>query len=119
MTPEEMERAIQFLFDSQARFFSDLEGMREEQQLLGKSQHRLVESQQKAIESQQKTNEQLQTLIENVEAMRLEMREAIENLIVANEVTRDLAQQVGHLAINTSQRVSNLKTRVERLENRS
>lgn len=98
MTNDEMERAIQFLLDSQAKFFADIEGLKE--------------SQLRLTESQKKTDEQLQTLTKNVEAMRLEMREAIENLIVANEVTRDLAQQIGQLAINTSQRVTNLEGRV-------
>jgi hypothetical protein len=104
MTGDEMERAIQFLLQAQAGFFADLEGLKE--------------SHQRLAESQQRTDAQIQALTENVEAMRLEMREAMENLIVANEVTRDLAQQIGQLAINTSQRVGRLENRVDTLEQR-
>ena len=119
MTGDEMERAIQFLLQAQANFFADLEGLKESQQRATESQQRLSESQQQLAESQQRTDAQLQALTENVEAMRLEMREAMENLIVANEVTRDLAQQIGQLAMNTSQRVTKLENRVETLEQRS
>ena len=44
----------------------------------------------------------------------LEMREGFNNLIVADEVTRKLAEDVGRLAIATSQRVSILESRLER-----
>jgi hypothetical protein len=44
-----------------------------------------------------------------LEEYRLETREAINNLIVANEVTRDLAEKVARLAISTSQKVSALE----------
>lgn len=41
-----------------------------------------------------------------MEANRVEMREAINNLIVSNEVTRDFANKIAQLAIATSQRVT-------------
>lgn len=80
MTSEEMERAIEFLLDHHARVSADIE----------------------------RHSEQIGQLTENVEAMRVEMRDAINNLIVANEVTRDLAEQTARLAIQTSQRVTDL-----------
>jgi methyl-accepting chemotaxis protein len=48
-------------------------------------------------------------LRDSVAAMRDEMREGFNNLIIANEVTRDLAERVGKLALATSQRVTNLE----------
>ena len=39
----------------------------------------------------------------------VETREAINNQIIANEGTRDLAQQVARLAVQTSHRVSDLE----------
>lgn len=88
MNQEQIENAIQFLLDSHARFFSDIEELKS---------------------SQQTTNTQIQTLTENVEAMRLEMREAFDNLIIANEVTRKLTEDVAKLAIGISQRVTKLE----------
>ncbi|HEY6328066.1 MAG TPA: hypothetical protein VI756_01925 [Blastocatellia bacterium] len=38
------------------------------------------------------------------ESNRQEMREAINNLIIANEGTRDLANKVAELAVNVSRR---------------
>jgi hypothetical protein len=44
-------------------------------------------------------------------ADRQEIREAISRVLIANEVTRDLAQKVStELAITTSQKVTALKT---------
>jgi hypothetical protein len=45
-----------------------------------------------------------------------EMRAGFDKLILANEVTRDLAHKAGHLAIQTSQRLSNLERRFTDLE---
>jgi hypothetical protein len=53
----------------------------------------------------------VENLAETVEANRVEMREAINNLIVANEVTRELAENAARLAIQTSQRVTDLESK--------
>ncbi|MGH9759885.1 MAG: hypothetical protein ACREDR_26640 [Blastocatellia bacterium] len=42
----------------------------------------------------------------DAEINRLDMREAVENLIIGNEATRELANRVAQLAINVSQRLS-------------
>jgi hypothetical protein len=86
-----MESAIQFILDSQAKFFTDIESLKE--------------SQKQLIESQQKTDAQLQSLIE-------ERREGFNNLIVANDVTGDLANKIGTLTIQTSQRVTKLEEKI-------
>ena len=95
MNQEQMENTIQFLLDSHARFFSDIEELKASQQTTTTQIQALVESQQ--------------ALTDNVEAMRLEMREAFDNLIIANEVTRKLTEDVAKLAIGTSQRVTRLE----------
>ena len=73
-----MERAIEFLISHQAKVSADIE----------------------------RHSEQIGQLTESVEAMRVEMREAINNLITANEVTRKLAEDVARLAINNSHRIT-------------
>jgi hypothetical protein len=49
---------------------------------------------------------------EKMESMRVEMRGAFDNLILSNEVTRDLANRIGELAVNTSKRVTRLENEI-------
>lgn len=89
MTAEQMERAIEFLLEHHSKVSVDIE----------------------------RHSEQIGQLTEAVDAMRIEMRagfdetrKALDDLIVANEVTRNLAEEVGRLAVTTSQRVTNLES---------
>ena len=95
MDQQQMENMIQFLVDNQARFQTDLE-------LLKESVGGLTERVGELTESQKRTDSQINALVE-------EMREGFNNLIVANEVTRDLAAKVGELAMQTSKRVTSLE----------
>jgi DNA repair ATPase RecN len=102
MTSEEMEKTIQFLIDSQAKFLTDIERLKESQQK--------TDAQIQALaKSQQNTDLQIRILAENIEAQRQEMREAFEKLVMANEVTRELAVQIGSLVVQTSQRLARLE----------
>ena len=56
-----------------------------------------------------KVSADIERLTENVTAMQSEMREGFNNLIIANEVTRKLAEDVARLAINNSQRITKLE----------
>lgn len=102
MTPEQMENAIQFLLDSQAKFFTAIDSLKENQQK--------TDAQIQALTMiQQDTNLQIRILAENIEAMRLEMHGAFDKLMMANEVTRELTVQIGALVVQTSQRVTKLE----------
>ena len=81
MTGEEMERAIKFLIEHHAKVSADIE----------------------------RNSEQIAELSRNTEAMRAEMREGFENLIIANEVTRKLSEDVARLALQNSQRITSLE----------
>lgn len=85
MTGEEMERAIEFLLGHHAKVSNDID--------------RLVE-----------TVSRLET---QAELDREETREAVNNLILANEVTRSLSENVARLAIATSQRVTTLEENLQ------
>lgn len=52
-------------------------------------------------------------MLETFERVTEEMRDGFNKLILANEVTRDLASQVARLAIATSQRVTILEDRLK------
>jgi len=95
MSSEEMERRIEFIIEQQARFSTDIE--------------QLKEVQAKQTENVDKLTADVQLLAQTVEANRVDMREAINNLIIANEVTRDLAEKAASLAINNRQRITNLE----------
>src|SRR5258706_7738929 len=107
MTSEEMERAIEFLVHNQAKNTSDIMLTNEVVNKLAESvaQDR-VENQKQLEAYRQETREQLEANREQLEAYRQETREHINNLIIANEVTRDLAEKVAKLAITTSERVT-------------
>jgi hypothetical protein len=49
---------------------------------------------------------------ENLGFMRTETWEAFDKLILSNEVTRDLANKIGELSVNTSRRVSRLENEI-------
>lgn len=101
MTQEQMENTIQFLLDSQAHLHTDLD--------------LLKESVQGIAENQKETNTQIQALTANVEAMRLETREAFDNLIIANESTREFAHEIAKLVVNVSQRLTNVEQKTKDL----
>lgn len=104
MTSEELERAIEFLLESQAKNSTDIAFTNEAVNKLAETVSLDRRENREQLEAyRQESREQL-------EAYRKETREAINNLIIANEVTRDLAEKVATLAITTSQRVTALET---------
>lgn len=108
-----MENTIQFLIENQSRFHSDLEMMKEAQQETTAQIKALAENTNAQIqaltESQQALSERVDDIVGVIDVMRVELRESFDNLIIANEVTRKLAEDVAQLAINTSQRVTRLE----------
>lgn len=105
MTGEEMERGIQFLIEHHARISTDIEGLKETQERTAAN----IESLTRTVVG---IAESVSRLEAQAESDRQEMREAIDQLILSNEVTRDLANQIGRLAVATSQRVTALEGRL-------
>ena len=85
MTGEEMERAIEFLLGHHAKVSADIE--------------RLVETVSR-LETQAELN-------------REETREAVNSLILANEVTRSLSENVARLANATNQKVTLIEEKLQ------
>ena len=88
MSDDHIQRKMDFIVEQQAKFSVDIELLKEVQKSL--------------------TND-VQTLKEEMREGFNETREAINNLIVANEVTRKLSEDVARLAIQTSRRVDLLE----------
>lgn len=114
MTSEEMERAIEFLMQSQTKNSADIAFTNEVVNNLAAG---LKETGRQMEADRRENREQLEAYRretrEQLEAYRQETRKAINNLIIANEVTRDLAEKVARLAISTSQRVTVIETGTE------
>jgi outer membrane murein-binding lipoprotein Lpp len=95
MTSEEMERAIEFLLDHHAKVSTDIERHSEQIGRLTLDVSTL--------------NDTVKVMQQEMEANRVEIRGAIDSLIVANEVTRKLAEDVARLTTQNSQRITRLE----------
>ena len=93
---------MDFIVEQQARIDASLE-------LVGERLNQLAARDAALSGHQEKLAADVASLVHGVEGFKDEVRVAIQNLIVANEVTRDLAEQVARLSIQTSQRVSDLE----------
>jgi hypothetical protein len=117
MTGEELERAIEFLLDHHAKVSADIERHSEQiwqltQTVSAMAAEAEADRAQAEADRAQVDADRAQVDADRAqaEADRSEMRAAINNLIIANEVTRKLSEDVARLAVQTSQRVTNLET---------
>jgi len=92
MSEDDRQRQIDFLLKQQAVFNSELIDLKTNVDRTSQNVDRLVGA--------------VQQYADTAEINRREMRQAIENLIIANEATRDLANKTTQLAISVSQRLT-------------
>jgi len=118
---DSIERKMEFIIEQQATFALEIAQMKEVQSQQAISIDRLTENMHETRgmfhETRgmfHETREMLHETREMLHSVIGEMRDGFNNLIVANEVTRKLAEDVGRLAIATSQRVSVLESKLER-----
>jgi ABC-type transporter Mla subunit MlaD len=111
-----MERAIEFLLNHHAKVSAHIEQHSEQierhsEQIERHSEQIERHSEQIERHSEQieRHSEQISQLTEDVQVMRVELRDAINNLIIANEVTRNLAEQIAQLTIQNSQRITKIE----------
>ena len=113
MSSDEFEKRFQhhveFMLEQQARFDERLSRLEE-------TQVRQTENIDRLAESVHLLTGAIKSMQEEMDANRSEIREAIDQLILGNEVTRDLANKVAALEVQTSQRVTSLERRVTDLE---
>jgi tetrahydrodipicolinate N-succinyltransferase len=83
MTSEQMERVIEFLLDHHAKFSANI--------------GELKEVQRRQTENLDKLTTAVTHMQQEMAANRQEIREAIDNLIIANEGSRHLAEQATKL----------------------
>lgn len=107
---ELIERRMAFIVEQQSKFLTDIDRLRERQDQTSKDIEQLKESQVRTSDSLERLVGVVSELAQTVEAQRDEIRDAISNLIVANEATRELASQAARLAISASQRITRLES---------
>lgn len=101
---ERIERQIAFIVDQQAKFSVDIDQLKEVQARTSDTVERLAGVVSDLAESVSRLEVQ-------AEADRLEIREAIGQLITANENTRSFAQEIARLTVQTERRVTDLENR--------
>jgi hypothetical protein len=104
MNQEQIENTIQFLLENQVKFHADLE-------LLKENLQGMAENQKRTDTQIQYLTERVDEVVGAVDVMRGQLREAFDNLILTNEVTRELTVQIGTLVVQTSQRLTKLEER--------
>jgi hypothetical protein len=117
MTGEQLERAIEFLLDQDAKLSIRVDALTaaiEETKAIQRQQGERLEQQGERLEQQGERLERIaEEMREGFKSLTEEMREGFNNLIIANEVTRKLAEDVARLAIQTSQRVTTLESKLQ------
>jgi len=116
MTGDELDRAIEFLLQQQSKLSVDIENLKDSQA----ETSRKIDALTSNLDSLASTVDQLSNIVADgfirtgtqIESGWADTREAIGNLIIANESTRDLAQKVATLSLQTSQRVTNLEAKL-------
>ncbi|HKY06253.1 MAG TPA: hypothetical protein VJQ56_15260 [Blastocatellia bacterium] len=109
MTNDEFERAMEFLLQHHAKIDAKLDKNSEQVKQNSEQIERNSRQIAQLMQAVSLHSEQIKTLALQAEADRAETREAINNLIVASEATRELSENVARLAITTSRRVTNLE----------
>jgi hypothetical protein len=112
MTGEEMERAIQFLIEHHANVSTEIEGLKEAQERAQETQARTASNLDSLTGIVVDLAQSVSRMEEESEVNREETRDAINKLLLGNEVTRSLAQDVTRLAIATAQRVTTIEDRL-------
>src|SRR5438128_6954937 len=102
MSKDDFEHQMDFILKQQATFNADIEQLKD------------VQKQQSV--NIDKLATVVQTLAEQIDSIITEMRDNFDKLILANEVTRDFANKIASLEVQTSQRVTGLERRVTDLE---
>jgi chromosome segregation ATPase len=113
MSSDNIQRQIEFILEHQAKFSEDIGELRAAIGELKDVQKRQGETVDQIISEMESDRRETRDVLHSVLS---EMREGFNNLIVANEATRDLANKVASLEVQTSQRATALEQRVTDLE---
>ena len=106
MSDDERQRQMDFIVSQQATFSSDMIELKSRIDQQGSNIDKLAGVVARLAETVEAQRQETKQLAETVEAQRQETQFAINNLIIANEATRELANRAAELAFNTSPRLA-------------
>ena len=106
MSGDDIKHQMDFILKQQAIFSSDMIELKNRLDQLTVGHQEQREIVQRQSENIDKLAVIVQHLVAEAEANRQEMRGAIENLIIGNEATRELASKAAQLAIGVSHRLT-------------
>ncbi|MBI4749672.1 MAG: hypothetical protein HY774_14385 [Acidobacteria bacterium] len=112
MTDDELNRKMEFIIEQQAQFTVDIQLLKEAQATTNASIAQLTKDVLMLADTQSQMQEQ-------AEVDRQEMRDGINQMISIAEEMRNLARGLVTAQIGTSQRVSKVEDRLDRLESGS
>ena len=118
MSSENIQSQIEFILEHQARFSEDIQLLKEVQSLQAENISELSKVTASLSETSAETQAHLDATQAHLDSVISEMRDAFSNLILANEVTRELASKIASLEVQTSQKVSKLEQRVSDIESK-
>jgi chromosome segregation ATPase len=95
MSKDDFEHQMDFILKQQAKFSADIEQLKETQKQQVANIDRLAASVQTLTENTTTMQSQIDSII-------TEMRDSFDKLILSNEVTRDFANQIAALTVQTS-----------------
>ncbi len=123
MTNEELNQKMEFIVEQQAQFAVDIQLLKEAQATtnasiaqLTKDVLMLADAQSQMREVQSQMQEQAEADRQEMKAAIGEMRDGINQMISIAEEMRNLARSLTIAQIGTSQRVSKVEDRLDRLE---
>jgi uncharacterized protein YoxC len=106
MSNDDLQRQMDFIINQQATFSSDMVELKSHIAQQASNIDRLAGVVEQLAERMEAQRQESERLAETVEAQRQETQYAINNLIIANEATRELANRAAELAFNTSRRLT-------------
>ncbi len=110
MDNDERQHQIDFILKQQAVFSADIEQLKEVQRRQAESINQLTENVDALREEMREGFHALrEEMQQGFDKMREEMQEGFNQLIIANEVTRKLAEDVARLTVGLSQGVTKLE----------
>ena len=110
MNNDERQHQMDFILKQQAVFSADIEQLKEVQRQQAESINQLTKNMEAMREEMQEGFAALrEEMQEGFDRMREEVQGGFNQLIIANEVTRKLAEDVARLTIGLSQRVTKLE----------
>jgi signal transduction histidine kinase len=99
MSSESIQSQIEFILEHQARFSEDIQLLKEVQSLQAENINELSKVTASLSETTAATQAHLDATQAHLDSVISEMRDAFSNLILSNEVTRDLANKIASLEV--------------------